>query len=297
MGCRFLFSLYEVAEEIRDPFGNDLNDIDMDKATDEICRDLMFMQKHYKQGYKTLVERQGEEKGSVETRESSFQSSYDIIVSQDVGERESEKKKLTRMHAFKLAFHSISKLTFASLTVWSLGITFLSRSWVERGTEDASVVCSSPWWCTKLVVESRMFKFGGFALFLLLGQRLYDSHERYSDALILWGEEMKHTCMIASNRMFGGFVRGSWHKGDFERIAGHLCGFIMCSAAELRFWESKDEDLGLQKELEYVLEEKDVERVMMSEQKSDYCLDVVRAYVVASEFGKKEVYPSNEVRK
>ncbi|CAN8065343.1 unnamed protein product [Agarophyton chilense] len=286
-----LFGLYKITNEIKDPFGTDLNDFDLDELAAAILRDLHFMQQNYFGGFKTLVRASGEEEP--------YGSRALDIHSQDMKEEHTLQHSL--WSSLKLAAHFMSFRLFFVLGVWSVIITWLSSVIPPVSPVFQSHHQCGPWWCSSIALQSKIFKFSGFALFMLLSKRLYEMHYKYVFGLIQIRQNMTILSRLVMNRTFASTVRGSWHEGDFKRIAAHMSGYLISAAAELRNWEyfgdeTKQANTLFRTELENVMTAADVSRVIISEEPAEYCLDVITYYLISRDYESRHKTPPNELR-
>lgn len=267
-----------MAEELQYPYGFDLNDLKLDEMAEEIVRDILHIHKMYQGGYDVLVYKKGRSKT---TNEYSEKSSLDLSTND-------EKKSLTSKEELSSKIWECVRLTIHAVPFWILALSamwaaiIVTLSWVvgrefpifnEVKTADKC----SPWWCSALSIDSNVKKYSGYGLFLLLGVRLLDGHSRYMEALAIWKEQVIERLEVAAHRIFENYAVGTWHKGDFERIAGHLMAYALTVAADVR-----GEVVGRHR-LDDFLSEDDVKLIEQAENKPEYCADVVRGYVLVAD--------------
>lgn len=266
-----LLGVYTIANEIQNPFGLDLNDLDLDRIGNAIVSDILFTRKHEKKGWKSLI------------KETSIPHIWNNVTSSKL-DRPSRSlfylhDNLSLWQRFKkriyLAVSAIEWWIMVAVIAWS-SIAVTSAYLVSKYLPQNGAKNCEPWFCSAIAVENSVKEFVGFALFLLLGFRLYDSHGRFRQAVELWQDGLIGTLRLLTNRIFESYGGGTWHEGDLERICGHLAAFSICLMGSLRKKDYKDRLLE-------VLGEEDVERVLADPERVDYCLDVVRAYLIDGE--------------
>ncbi|KAI0566229.1 Bestrophin/UPF0187 [Gracilaria domingensis] len=103
------------------------------------------------------------------------------------------------------------------------------------------------------------------------------------------------------NRIYASTGRGLFHQDDFERLGAHMSAYIISAAAELRHWdmvgdELKQAEMKYRKELENVMTESDISRVLASEERAEYCWDVITYYIISRDYESRHKTPPNEVR-
>lgn len=270
--------MYAIARELQQPFGTDLNDLDLDKMADEIVQGVLYVHQNYEGGRNHLIANpgymavwgRGQGENSSTTADTSEPPETFLVLD--------EKKEIAtdKWRVVRLARHSMRWWVLPAAAIWStlcvVGSWLVSR----RFPFDSSVDCS-PSWCSAIAIDGRVSEYIGFALFLLLGFRLHDSHWRYVSALTIWREGIIGTTRLLSNRMFEAYEAGTWHAGDLERIAAHLTAFSVVTAGRLR------REATCEARLRDIMHPDDVAAVERMTEKGDYCLDVVRTYLVAEE--------------
>lgn len=260
--------MYSVAKELQFPFGKDLNDLDLDKMANSIVSDVLFVYKYYERGTDGLL------------HASDVQPYWKIETS--TMKKVSFSKKRKSMFAnvktmVKLATNAITPITMGILVLWTVLMAIvawlISRHFPFRSGIEESC---DPWFCSRIAVNSSVKEYIGFALFLLLGSRLYDSHWRYVSAQKYWEEGILGFTRILAIRIFEGYDGNEWHAADLERIAGFLTSYSYAVAARLRGekWEEK---------LREVLSDEDSRVVAGASVSSDYCIDVIFRYLAAGD--------------
>lgn len=266
-----LLGVYAVAREIQDPFGNDLNDLDLDAMTDEIVADVVSVYKMQPNGYKSLV-REVEapvevNRGTVEQGRLKLWSLY--------YEQEGKSFRERFYRSLHYALRAVPLWVLVAIPLWTGSVTtiaYFARSILPDRVDGD---CSKLWFCSPIAIPPEVMRFIGFGLFILLGFRLNDSHRRYTDAQMLWKDGILINVRNIITRICGSYEQ-IWHAGDRERIAGHLCAFAVCLMGQLKsavFRERLSELLG----------EEDLQDVLRSPEPTDHCLDVVRSYVLNAE--------------
>lgn len=251
-----ILGLRHVAVELQQPFGTDLNDIDLDEAADTITRDILCVQRRHSRGIPSYIKKNGMTEAwssSTNDRNSLSGTGSDTSV----------------LERFKLVAHAISPVSFLCVLFWAAFSSFLAwltnEYWKFSGVECANV------WCARIAVNNDVKAYIGFSLFLLLGFRLYDSHSRYVSALSVWQGELFVEIERIGNIFLTMTEPSNWHKDDLERVAGHLAGAAIVLVSQLR-----GENYG--KKLREVVTEEDAQLIEAETDGSLYCLDVVRGY-------------------
>ncbi|CAN8072672.1 unnamed protein product [Agarophyton chilense] len=227
-----VLGMYTIASEIEHPFGSDMNDLDLDSFARKIVEDVLFIRKNYRSGgigldYPSPVRLFWKEvlvEGSMQTQPNGFRA-----------------RVLQRL---KLAINVMAPLLTTSVIIWTVAaITF---AWLVSQSfpfDDAFNDSCEPWFCSRIAIDSSVEEYVGFALFLLLGFRLYDSH---------WS--------------------GVWHPDDLERIAAHLAAFPIALMGQLRGKDYKEK-------YEEILCNGDVQKLLSVRERANYCLDLVENYL------------------
>lgn len=250
-----ILGLRAIASELQQPFGNDLNDIDLDKAADFIAKDILCVQRRHSRGISTYVINNGTTASWTSSSDNCFaQQKLDCNVSV--------------FGRLKLLFHAVTPVSFISVLFWAAFSCFLAWLTVEYWPIVDKCVNV---WCARIAVNNDVKSYLGFSLFLLLGFRLYDSHSRYVSALAILQGQLFVEVERISNMFFSMSERGNWHSYDLERVAGHLAGAAVVLVAHLR-------GANYGKKLREVVSEEDAQLIEAETDGSLYCLDVVRGY-------------------
>lgn len=259
--------MYAIASELQGPFGYDLNDLDMDEIADSIVHDILFVQKHHKGGFKVLVR---------PSKVAEMWVTTDITAElprTSLFKDEEDTAWVRFKTAVVLAYRAVPLWQMLLVVLWSTLSVLLAwgvSKWFKVDT------CDSVWFCSYIAVDDSVKEFIGFALFLLLGFRLYDSHYRYVSALQIWQDGVIGISRLLSNRFLHSYKPGIWHEGDLARICGHLAAFAICLMCMLR-------DENPEEKLLKVLGPDDVKRIISTKERTDYCIDVLRSYLLYME--------------
>lgn len=254
--------------ELQEPFGTDLNDIDTDDLTRKIIEDVLQVQRHQSQAYEDLKSHGPPPKEWSEE----FKKPADTQCRPAVQSCEtwvSAGKK-----AIRLIIIAVPVVPFVALLAWSglvLGIAFLLKA--RYNMEN----CTAQWFCSFVAIDADIKDYIGFALFMLLGFRITDSHARFVQAQMLWHDGVIGTVRLLSNRLLQAFAPGSFHEGDLERISGHIAAVPIVLAASLRRSSDAPVKLG------QVLGEQDVNKIVRAVEPVSYCIDVLRTYLFYTE--------------
>lgn len=256
--------MYQIAKELQFPFGTDMNDFDLDSMAEVIVSDILYVEKHCKPKPENF---------SYQTKIAPFWQAESYIMSES---SPNSAQRTNSREFMKLALHTISPIYLGGVLLWSTLLIVIA--WVISRAfpfEESIEESCSLWFCSRIAMSGTVKEYIGFALFLLLGFRLYESHGRYVSAIGIWSKVLATTRMIA-NRWFESYPGGEWHKEDRERISGHLAAFSVALMSKLR-----DEDCV--EEFQRVLGDEDVEKLLRSNDKADYCLDVLNHYIIQSD--------------
>lgn len=284
-----VLGMYSIAAELQDPFGEDLNDFDIDSFADGIVADVLDVYRQRPCGWVDMMQ-------TTNNMPALWSSSdYETHILDSNGGVDSSKLNLctlsrvssesqscisTLREGLWLARQPIPWWVLASVSAWSTLAVTVAYFVGKHFGENRSAVYSCSWFCSPIAVNANVKEYIGFALFLLLAFRLTDSHGRYVRALQVWQELMIGTTRLVAERYFACCNEGDWHKGDLERIAGHLTAFSICIMGVLRGQQYREK-------LEVVLDKSDVELILKAKDRPDYCIDVLRSYWLAGEDRKK----------
>lgn len=266
-----LLGMFNVAAELQHPYGEDLNDFNLDKEVDHIVIDILDTYRRQPDGFKSLIrsdnnplpEWTGYMKGS--KRQDHLFSEEDKLLPY---------RRLKRI--ISLAVKPVSWWVLVATAIWSAAavtIAFLVNKYFKFG--NGNLNCS-PWFCSAIAVDGEIKEYIDFALFMLLGFRLTDSHFRYVRALQVWQEEILGMTRVLTCRLFASYKEGTWHESDLQRLAGHIAAFPISVMGGVR-------DKDYREKLSRILDDKDVESVLATCEQDDYCIDVVRAYLISAE--------------
>lgn len=264
-----VLGMYHVAKELQNPFGQDLNDLDLDNIANDIVRDVLFVRKNQKNGWKSLI-RISESPPlwtSSETHVRRTASAIQIHVKRSMIGR--------WLEATKVALGAVSPIVLAVAVVWSaiaVALAYLVHRLFPLWRASENCI----WFCSPIAIDGNVSGYVGFALFLLLGFRLYDSHYRYVAASKLWEEGVIGTARIVTNRLFEGYDSGTWHVGDLERLCGHMAAFGICLMGDLRNRQYEEK-------LMEVLSPEDVRLVLTARERVNYCSDIIFSYLIAGD--------------
>lgn len=276
-----LLGMHRVAAELQNPFGTDLNDLDLDSLADEIVADLLAAYQHHRHGWESVTV---DCKDVAEVPSAWKEISVDAVREKWLDLAQARDK----MSGIDMLWEGV-QLAAQAVPVWLL---FLTGAWaavavavsyfisVHLPQPGGNAACTT-WFCSAIAVDGAVMQYIGFALFLLLGFRLNDSHARFVQGVSMWRQGIVGEARLLSTRIFSNVTYGVWHEGDMQRIAGHIAGFAICLMGELR-------DTFYEERLLTVLSPKDVELVKAAHGSAEYCADVVRGYIgVAETFWKQ----------
>lgn len=252
-----ILGLRHVASELQQPFGTDLNDIDLDKAADIITRDILCVQRRHSRGFPSYIMNNG-------TTPNWTSNTPDRNVLSKMA------SDISSVERLKLVLHAVTPVSFFYVLFWAAFCSFLA--WLTNAYWGFSNSECTNTWCSRISVNNDVKAYIGFSLFLLLGFRLYDSHSRYVSALSVWQGELLAEVEILGNMFLAMAEPLNWHPNDFGRIAGHLAGAAIVLVSQLR-----GENYG--KELREVVSEEDAQLIEAETDGSLYCLDLIRGYL------------------
>lgn len=267
-----ILGMYRVAKELENPFGRDLNDLDLDEMANGIVADVLSAYSKQPNGYPSVIKEEDPHK---------------MMEAESVGTNEAHIHSLFRVHegmslpsrlwlGLKLAPHAMSIWMLLGITLWSAVIVTFAYIQGKYWRLQFDPKEKGKWFQSDIAIDPAVMNYVGYALFLLLAFRLNDSHSRYVRAITVWNEYLVGELRVVVNRLFGGFRRDSWHNNDFSRISGHLSSYAASLVGILRN-ESVDDDL--QKHLAPA----DIKRVATAIHGPDYCLDVVTGYLLEAQ--------------
>lgn len=266
-----MLGMFSIAAELQDPFGNDLNDFDLDKEADHIASDLLDTYRRQPKGFETLVRKTDAVPIWARSEDESGEDQDDLF------EEEDDPSWLDRFRVgIRLAMRPVSVWLLLGVAIWALLIVYIARLISQKFPQDGGNESCKPWFCSAIAVDKEVKEYVGFALFMLLGFRLSDSHFRYTQALQSWQEDILGLTRLVSSRWFGSYKAGTWHEGDLQRIAGHLAGYAVALMGGLR-------DRDYREKLESILDKSDVDCILATCERDDYCIDVLRAYLISAE--------------
>lgn len=276
-----LFGVYAVAKEIQAPFGTDLNDLALNTLSDGIVRDVLFVSRVHMNGWQSLIV--ARPVPEVWKKEPKVQDNEPLKHRHIFAAREDLTRIQKLKQLFNLAKKSVRWLTLLCVSLWSILITGLSFLFSRISPLPSGESCNL-WFCSRIAVDSHMVEYVGFGVFLLLGNRLYDSHCRYVRGLKLWQEDITGIIRTAANRIFESYDSKTFHEGDLERIAGHLAAYPICLMGSLRDMEYKEKLLE-------ILSEDDVNDILASVERANHCKDVLWSYIIETEYlrGQRDV--------
>lgn len=276
-----VIGMYSVAEELQQPFGTDLNDLDLDELSNQIVEDILFVEKNYYHGVNALISDEVEFSGDFWVQGS---SSSDTSTLHEGNLEHCEKKvSRNRWNFLWLLIVAVPWWALPLVAFWTTASVVLAYL-IEKEFPISEDACTAHI-CSIIAINGPVKEYVGFALFLLLGLRLYDSHWRYVNALSVWREGIIGVNNMLSSRTFEGYRKETFHKGDLERIAAHLAGFVTLMVSKLR--RSQFPANVLRK----FMHKDDVAKLACTKEPTDYCLDVVRSYFVKGDYFYKDGKP------
>lgn len=252
-----------------DPFGIVLNGHDVDALARVIVEDVLDVQRTQQPGF-TEIE------------------NYEATPSEWAAELNKPPNKEPIPEPAKKpwwkSFVETGRYTLKSVPLWQLillglwsgvvlGIAFAIDGKFEM------MGCSGRWFCGLLSVNDDIKSYIGYALFLLLGARISQSHLRFAQAQAVWQGQLTNGVGLLANHILQSFAPGSFHKGDLERIMGHLAAVGIALRSSVRGQEG-ERSLG---ELRKVVGERDANAIGTARDPVAKCLDVLHAYVVSAE--------------
>lgn len=264
--------MYAIAAELLQPFGTDLNDLDLDKMGDEIVSDVLFVARNYRREEGYLLGT-----NVCEVQVPTMQLSSDKNqgkVNSGVAARVRE--------LWSLSWHVMSLRQICVIALWALtcvsSAIFLKQ--LQHPFAGVSLLRAL------LSPHPSIKGYISFALFSLLGFQLFDSHGRYSRGQRLWHDGILMYTRLLANRIFHTYSEGTWHKGDLNRIASYLSAIAVTTAASLRGEDCSEK-------LTSFMAMSDVKAVINSPEQAEHCIDVVRAYLIKGDQMQRETPESH----
>lgn len=267
-----LLGMFSVAAELQHPFGSDLNDFNLNKEADHIVVDILDTYRRQPNGFNSLVQPNDSEI-SMWTKDSDEESEeQDRLFAEEDNLHWSRRLK----RVLKLAARPVQWWMLVAAGVWAAvcvsAALLVSINFPQKG---GNKDCA-PWFCSAIAIDEEVKEYIGFVLFMLLGFRLTDSHFRYVRALRSWQGEILGMTRLVTSRLFASYKEGTWHKGDLQRLAGHIAANSISIMGGVRNRDYRDK-------LNTVLSKKDVNSVLATCERDDYCIDVLRAYLIKAE--------------
>lgn len=263
-----ILGMYKVAGELQNPFGSDLNDLDLDSIAHKIAREVVIVFHQQRRGYETLIK---EPETSLQ-----YWSEKPILRNQNrnvFNEYDSLTKFNKFLYRLKLAMLAVPPLLIVICAAWAalaITIAFLISEHLPQNYKKNECPL---WFCSAVAIDPSVMSYIGYSLFLLLGFFMYDSHWRFVQGLELWRVDMRYITQTLANRWFQGFYEGYFHANDLQRAAGHMAAAAISLKDTLR--DEFDTD-----RLNQVLSPADVQRLAQSPNKVEHCFDVLRAYQI-----------------
>lgn len=270
-----VLGIHSIAVEIQHPFGTDLNDFNLDKMTHRIVEDVVHIKnsiKHSQLNARMYLR--------------PVPSFFDTYNFEKAGGKKSDESSETNniflekirsmKQSVQLSLHIMNWWTALVYLIWvSLSVCLsyaVHRFWPF--SDELKKSCSI-WFCSRITVSSSVLNYIGFALFLLLGFQIYDSHGRYIQGIDIWQESVMRLVRIITNRVLDTMPMADIHENDIQRLVGHLAAFPIVLMGTLRGEEYKEKLL-------QILDYEDVNAILAAPEKADYCFDVIWSYTVQS---------------
>lgn len=308
----------ELAGHITHPYGNSLNDLDLDALAHDHAADVIstyrtaripsetpYIQNSSKRTSNDSLMNSSSSEGnsSTETIDPKGQDPAMSIdgkivmktlvtpstkrVSPSVARRRLGRKQL------KVALYAISKYQLLGIIVWNLivmGMTYLTSRLLPLGIGNEPC---RPWFCSPVAAEDKIMEYIGYGLFLILSFRMADSHARFSNAVRIWTDEVVGTSYLLLNRFYMTFQPGMFHHGDMARVGAHVQAFSMNVLTNLR---GTIDRRGCLSQISH-LTKADIDRMLRTEKPSDATIDVIRGYLLEAErfTEDKPTYSGNDL--
>lgn len=193
---------------------------------------------------------------------------------QNTGKLGSGPREHSPKHAFSIfhvLLHSIPYKLLIFQCLWTIIVIIIAHFISEA----KSTSLSTQYWTSHLVVSSSVSNGIGWALFVLLGFFIREASNRYWQAHLHW------TNMTAYLRQIVRHMRQStypttWHHGDHDRIAAHLIAYPIALKMTLRGEREPQQ-------LQDILDKRDLDELLNTQEMHIHCMRVVRAYFSAVE--------------
>lgn len=269
-----VLGMFSVASELENPFGDQFNDLDLDKISDSIVSDILFVYKHQCHGWDVHIKAIKAPVAWLDASEEEVQRVSKPLFS----DHDKMKWKELAKELFSMGQKVMPVQLVIATLAWTLlcvGAAYGVNKHLPFNSEREPPYCQT-WFCSRISIDDSLKQYFGFALLLLLGYRLSSSHNRYTEALRIWQDDLIGTVRVFTNRLCQAYSPGTWHEGDIARICGHVAAFAVCLMSTVR-----KEDFS--ERLRQLVGEEDVQRMLWSRSPTYHCIDVLRAYLVEGE--------------
>lgn len=259
---------YAIAIELQQPFGGDLNDIDVDEISQSIVEDVLKVFNDQRTHYTLLNDYAKPPESWLASRRAEV----------DLRERSMPTVAPSRgkllLEGLRLAWQTVPFWQLFVLSLWSLLIVVIGKILANPPIFGR---CENARFCQFAIIDEDIKDYVGFSVFFLLGFLVNTAHARYVAAQTFWNENIIGTSHILSHRILHTFRPGSFHPGDVERVCGHIAAMSIVLSAELRHAAPPTEVL------QHVVGDSDAHNIMTAKEPTAHCLDVARAYLFYAE--------------
>lgn len=270
-----ILGMYQVAKELENPFGRDMNDLDLDEMANAVVADVLSAYSKQPDGFSSVIK---------------AEEAHDILQNGSIDAKEDHIHGLLRAHedkatlariwdGLKIAPHAMSAWMVLGIALWSgfiVSFCYIQGKYWPLQSREENDTTKDLWFQSDIAIDPAVMNYVGYALFLLLAFRLNDSHTRYVNAVTVWNKTLVGELRIVVHRLFAGFRRNSWHENDFSRISGHLSSFAISLVGVLR-------KSPIENKLQKFLGPADSKRIATAIHGPDYCLDVVTSYLLEAD--------------
>lgn len=265
--------MYNIAIELQNPFGGDLNDVDIDCISHATVRDVLKVYSEQREQHILLMEHAEPPSSWTAKRTQGIEN-----VHEDPVKVQPPTGTSRFWHGARLAMLAVPMWQLALLVLWS-GFCVVLSIVVAKRLDLAR--CEGQQFCQFAIIDEDIKNYIGFAVFFLIGFVVNDAHARFVMAQSVWQEGIVGTSHVLTNRLLQSFEPGSFHEGDVERMCGHVAAMPIVLALSLR--RNSHAKCSMTQSLRRVVGEDDARRIEDATDSVSYCLDVVRDYLFFSE--------------
>lgn len=264
-----VLGMYSISSEIQNPFGMDVNNLDLDEYCTFITGNVL--QRYHLKENTTLPQD--------ETLEE-FQTPKIWSLDEDFSDtsplrkkQKKESKFQTTIERVKLAVQPFSISFSIFIVSWSSMSVLASYLVSRRFPQPLGDAPCFPWFCSAIALDPNVKEYIAFSLFYLLAFRLNNSHNRYVASIDVWQELITSQVRHLAQRIFASHQdKEVWKTNGHARLAGFISAFSLSLMESLRS-ESYPE------KMEQVLCKRDIAALSVQTSKTGYCEDSIRSFL------------------